>query len=498
MEDPTDVGAFLRALRGPDEPHHLVTIDPDGKGPGKVTGRKHAADHDDRIAKFIARQNGERHRNAFFTLNRVKGNPKHGKAKKSDISAVLGYGIDIDPPATGADLSAWREKKASKLRESGQPPTAIWCSGNGIQAAWMLGEPIPVCGEDDWQPHEAINAALARMFGGDATQNIDRLFRLPGTMNYPDVKKRANGRKATPSYVIEGPNDLRYAPEDFADLVADADVATAAASPTASAAAITGDPNELMAALPESLQALIRSSPSEGHRSDQVCKVVRSAFEHGLLPDQIEAVLAAHPDGVAEKFVRRGDLRREIQRLRRKWDRSVRGNRMSLNDFYAFMPMHNHIYAPTRDMWSASSVDARIPLVETGKINPSTGEPTKIKASLWLDQNRPVEQITWMPGEPEVIRDKIMADGGWIDEPGRNVFNLYRPPNITPGNPTKAGPWLDHIHYIYPDDAEHIIKWLAHRVQRPGLRNGAKIGARPSCVPSTAGKRHGANSSPIN
>ena len=34
-------------------------------------------------------------------------------------------------------------------------------------------------------------------------------------------------------------------------------------------------------------------------------------------------------------------------------------------------------------------------------------------------------------------------------------------------------PWCDHVHKIYPDDAEHIIRWLAHRVQRSdGLNPG--------------------------
>ena len=46
-------------------------------------------------------------------------------------------------------------------------------------------------------------------------------------------------------------------------------------------------------------------------------------------------------------------------------------------------------------------------------------------------------------------------------------FNLYRPPTIEPGDATKAGPWLDHVHKVFGDDAEHIVKWLAHRVQRP-------------------------------
>ena len=28
-------------------------------------------------------------------------------------------------------------------------------------------------------------------------------------------------------------------------------------------------------------------------------------------------------------------------------------------------------------------------------------------------------------------------------------------------------PWLDHIRKVYPNEADHIIMWLAHRVQRP-------------------------------
>ena len=27
--------------------------------------------------------------------------------------------------------------------------------------------------------------------------------------------------------------------------------------------------------------------------------------------------------------------------------------------------------------------------------------------------------------------------------------------------------WLDHIRYVYPDDTDHILDWLAHRVQKP-------------------------------
>ena len=47
-------------------------------------------------------------------------------------------------------------------------------------------------------------------------------------------------------------------------------------------------------------------------------------------------------------------------------------------------------------------------------------------------------------------------------------FNLYRPPRLQLGEAAQAEPWLTHIKTVYnEDDAEHIVRWLAHRVQRP-------------------------------
>jgi hypothetical protein len=91
-----------------------------------------------------------------------------------------------------------------------------------------------------------------------------------------------------------------------------------------------------------------------------------------------------------------------------------------------------------------------------------------MNASTWLQRNKPVEQMTWAPGLPVLIKDRVAGGGGWKDRPGSDCFNLYRPPIVSPGDHTKAGPWIEHIKKIYPDDAAHIIYWLAHRVQRPG------------------------------
>ena len=75
--------------------------------------------------------------------------------------------------------------------------------------------------------------------------------------------------------------------------------------------------------------------------------------------------------------------------------------------------------------------------------------------------------MTWAPGLPLLIADRLIAEGGWIERRGVACLNQYCPPMILPGCGAEAGPWLDHVHKVYPDDANHIVKWLAHRVQRP-------------------------------
>ena len=132
---------------------------------------------------------------------------------------------------------------------------------------------------------------------------------------------------------------------------------------------------------------------------------------------------------------------------------------VSLDDFRAYLPQHSYIYIPTRELWPLASINARFP-----------SSDKKIKASAWLDQNRSVEQMIWAPGQGMLITDKLMADGGWIAKAGATCFNRYRPPTIEPGDSRRAGPWIDHTHKVFGDDADHCIKWFAQRVQHPEIK----------------------------
>jgi hypothetical protein len=125
-----------------------------------------------------------------------------------------------------------------------------------------------------------------------------------------------------------------------------------------------------------------------------------------------------------------------------------------IDDFVAYMPMHQYIFMPTREPWPAASVNARV-------------KQERGTASAWLDAHAPVEQMTWAPGDSMLIKDRLISEGGWIERPGCTVFNLYRPPTLVPCNAAGATPWLNHVRRVYPNEADHIVAWLAHRVQRP-------------------------------
>jgi hypothetical protein len=141
---------------------------------------------------------------------------------------------------------------------------------------------------------------------------------------------------------------------------------------------------------------------------------------------------------------------------------------VTLNDFFAYMPGHVYLFAPTGQMWPAISVNCRVPPIRDGV--DEEGKPKFIAASTWLDRNRPVEQMTWAPGAPQPIVGRLITGGGWIERQGVAVFNLYRGPTIELGDPDQAGPWLDHVRLVYPNDADHIVKFLAQRVQKPEIK----------------------------
>jgi hypothetical protein len=151
------------------------------------------------------------------------------------------------------------------------------------------------------------------------------------------------------------------------------------------------------------------------------------------------------------------------------------------------MPQHQYYFAPTRQMWPAASVNSRFPglvvLDRDGNlVCNDKGVPIKIAAGQWLDQNRPIEALTWAPGVPLLVPDRLMVDTGWIDKPGTTTLNQYLPPLVWPGDARQAKTWLRLVFKVFgPADGKHLTRYLAFKVQFPAdkINHGVVLGGAP-------------------
>lgn len=124
----------------------------------------------------------------------------------------------------------------------------------------------------------------------------------------------------------------------------------------------------------------------------------------------------------------------------------------SMNDFFAFMPDHTYIHRPSGVACSAASVDEAI-----GK-----------EARQVLVPTVPVHSYTWAPGYPERFTLDEM-DPTHVGGEQVWLYNQYRAPRA----PTAAGDvslWLNLVRRLFPDDADHIVRYFAHAVQFPGIK----------------------------
>jgi hypothetical protein len=131
---------------------------------------------------------------------------------------------------------------------------------------------------------------------------------------------------------------------------------------------------------------------------------------------------------------------------------------IGLTELYAHLPSGRYIYKPSRELWPGGSINMLIP---------SRCVPGGLRATTWVTRNRHVEQMTWQPGEPQIIEDQLMTEDGWMSHIGSRVFNLYLPPRELKGDASKAVLWIKLMKHLYPDEAEELTDWMAHRVQRP-------------------------------
>ncbi len=163
---------------------------------------------------------------------------------------------------------------------------------------------------------------------------------------------------------------------------------------------------------------------------------------------------------------------------KRKVKPDARSTVHSLENFWAYNPTRKYICVLDNRMWVSTTIDSTVPPVAL-----PGSDDKKMVASRWLDKFRAVQSIIWAPGLPSIIEGKLPApDGlGWRDNRDARCFNNYLPPTKFKANRKDIGPWLDHVKLLYPGDWQHILDWMAHRVQKPGekINHALVLGGAP-------------------
>ena len=146
--------------------------------------------------------------NLYFTPNRCTPNIVTSP-KKHEITHVRCFHVDLDMPkdfvgdATEEDINLMR----AKVEQFNPPPHAITFSGGGVQAFWKFDEELK--SEFHMSRIEAGNKAILRQVGGDGScWNVNRLMRLPGTMNVLNAIKRERGRTPSKTRILR--MDVEY------------------------------------------------------------------------------------------------------------------------------------------------------------------------------------------------------------------------------------------------------------------------------------------------
>lgn len=203
--DPIDNEAleFLRRVVPAAGGFNLVAIDPDRE---QIVARAFTVDTIDLAPAWIEARQRER-KNIYWSVNPLKS-PLNKKAEKTDVAAMAWLHVDIDDTSDGV---------LERLRAYRPAPSCVVFSGGGYQGFWKLEEPAPLTllnGSRDPQ-EEDYNRYIEHEFAADHCHNIDRIMRVPGTVNWPNKKKRDAGRQPVAARLIEFHDERRYELADF-------------------------------------------------------------------------------------------------------------------------------------------------------------------------------------------------------------------------------------------------------------------------------------------
>lgn len=497
-DTPTAV-AFLRAFE-PEGPWALTAIRPDRKA---IDTKTFTSADEPALTRWLDEHNGRR--NIYFSVNRPTRTLTK-KAEREDIAEVRWLHVDIDPRA-GEDIEEERARALGLLTDrlpAGVPaPTVIIFSGGGYQGFWRLAGPIPIGGDLALaEDAKRYNQQLEILFGADQCHNIDRIMRLPGTINLPDEKKAKKGRAPTLAtlHSFEPANVYplsRFTPAPAVQMAGDTGFGGGHLVQVSGNVERLADVNELdQWGVPDRVKVIIvqgkhPDEPKQGDNSrsawvfDATCALVRAD-----VPDDVIFAILTDPDfGISESILEKGSNAHKyaVRQIERARENAIDPKLRELNEQFAVI---GNIGGKCRVIEEVAD-----PILKRSRLTRQSFEDFR---------NRHMNQYVQVGLDEKSGAPKMKPVGAWwLGHPHRRQYNhitfapgqeLEGAYNLWKGFAVTARPgdkhlgFLEHVRAnVCQGNEEHyayLIGWMARAVQNPGeqgevavvLRGGKGVG----------------------
>jgi RecA-family ATPase len=282
----------------------------------------------DAMTDLIIRLCRETHRNVYAPLAVLRPDlPDGKKGSESDVVAVLGLVADFDDE----QAAQW----PTRLPKA--PEYVLETSVERFQTFYLFDRPQPLA---DVKPIAIRLKAFARCDHGSV--DMSHVWRIPGTPNWPNVKKAKAGRSLEPQMAkVTAPwNGARSEQAELAaalpeEAPPDEDHPPAGAASADTKTGANGHDKDAAAEislalvlklLPAWLRTRITEPDRSGDRSKTLYAVVCGLAALGFDRHIIRRIIEAHPSGVGEKYLGRNDLARDIERILAKAPQPAAGN----------------------------------------------------------------------------------------------------------------------------------------------------------------------------
>jgi hypothetical protein len=482
--------AFAFSL--PTDQVHLCAIYPAGNRP--VVGRSFRKTEAGQAAALRWLTEADRKGyGIYFNANEVKPlGPGHAKAKETEVSTVRFLHVDADLPVGTApvDVETARAELLAKIKAAPLEPSLIINSGNGYGLFWELAEPVTVTAEN-LKDIKACNVALADQLGGDDCENLDRVMRLPFTINRPNAKKIKAGRVPVLADIVDDNRDIVvYRLDQFGRGAMPKEEATAATKSGQTAYQTIGSPDlpetADLSTLDESLRSIIENGPPTNYtksRSDAVYSCACDLRRIGWSDGDILFVLTNASNGIADHIFDQKQREPLEQASRIIMDMNRRNIAQVFNDasedfgdheaeeftappspltefreqlagFRYCLDPPSFIRRADKKMISEKSFNGRYaPLVNCIPKLESRYKDSAPKLAISQSVLERIDGTCYRPGEPDVCG---------------HLFNMWQDPKIEP-LPETPTIFLAHMTYLIPDQRERelALNWLAWCVQKP-------------------------------